>query len=425
MRLNSTDRGLRGMHGLLSILLLIALTLGLMHSTLHAQGTMREFRGAWVATVYNLDWPSKPGLSAAAQRAELIRILDTAKDTGLNAVLFQVRSASDSVYKGREPWASCLTGRMGGDPGYDPLAFAIQEAHARGLELHAWFNPFRAVTNVKNPVSSDHISKRKPEWTIRHGNQVWLDPGNPEVRKYVIDIVMDVVRRYNIDGVHLDDYFYPYKSTAPGPFKDQSSFARHGGGKSLLEWRRQNVNALVMGLNQSIHSAKPRLLFGVSPFGIWRPGVPASIEAGVDAYNDLGCDARLWVQRGWVDYLAPQLYWSIQPAKQSFPVLLRWWASENKSRRHMWPGIATERIGKGRPASEIIRQIEICRETTGVSGHIHWNMKAIMTNRGGIRDLLKTTVYRQRAAVPPSPWLAGMPGFPSAHGYEMAFSEIQ
>lgn len=377
----------------------------------------REFRAAWIATVYNLDWPSKQGLPAGQQKAELIRILDKAVDLNLNAVILQVRPASDALYASRyEPWSPYLTGTMGRNPGYDPLEFAVAEAHRRGLELHAWFNPFRAVTNYKNEVSQDHISKRQPNLVRRYGNYLWLDPGEPAVREHVEKVILDVVKRYDIDGVHIDDYFYPYKIEGKD-FPDAGSWGRYGksSGKSRGDWRRDNVNAFVRDLYGLIKREKPWVKFGISPFGIWRPGVPATIEAGIDAYGDLYADSRLWFRNGWLDYLAPQLYWNISPAKQSFPVLLEWWAAQNGKRRHLWAGIATDRIGKKRNAEEIASQIKITRDTQGADGHIHWSMKYLMQNQGGISKLLKSGLYGRPALVPASPWLdSSSPGRPQA-----------
>ncbi len=395
----------------------VATVLLLLSLALHAgpPELRREFRAAWIATVYNLDWPSRPGLPASEQRAELIRIFDRAAELNLNAIILQVRPQSDAVYRSRyEPWAPYLTGRMGGDPGYDPLEFAVEAAHKRGLELHAWFNPFRGVTNYKNPVSRDHITQRERSLTRRYANYIWLDPGEPAVRAHVKRVVMDVVRRYDIDGVHFDDYFYPYK-VAGKDFPDDSTYRRYGNGMNRSDWRRDNVNQFVRDLYSSIKGEKRWVKFGISPFGIWRPGVPSTIEAGIDAYGDLYADARLWFRQGWVDYMAPQLYWNISPARQSFPVLLSWWAKQNGRDRHLWAGIATERVGKKRNATEIANQIDITRKMRGADGQIHWSMKALMRNQGGVSSLLERRVYDDLALIPPSPWLdPNAPGRPDA-----------
>lgn len=356
----------------------------------------QEFRGAWVASVYNLDWPSKPGLPAAAQKAELRAILNRAAELKLNAILLQVRPACDALYNAKqEPWSAFLTGRQGESPGYDPLEFAINEAHARGIELHAWFNPFRAAIHADDKLAPSHVARVHPGWVRKYGGQLWLDPGVPEARRYVLDVMLDVVRRYDIDGVHIDDYFYPYPKGG-ADFPDGATWARRGvaSGLSRGDWRRDNVNRFVEEMYRSVKAVKPAVRVGISPFGIWRPGVPATIEAQLDSYEQLFADSRKWLAEGWCDYLAPQLYWSCEPAKQSFPVLLDWWRAQSRAGKPIWPGIATERIGAARPASEIARQIALTRRGTSQPGHIHWNMKALMKNQGGVNAVLKRDVYR-------------------------------
>ncbi len=363
-----------------------------------------EFRGAWVATVYNLDWPSKPGLPVAEQKAQLRAILDRAAQLKLNAILFQVRPASDALYASkREPWSAVLMGKQGVSPGYDPLEYAITEAHARGIELHAWFNPFRAATGSKG-FASNHVTQTHPEWIRPFGSQQWVDPGDPAARAYVIDVILDVVRRYDIDGVHIDDYFYPYPlKVGDAYFPDDASWERFGvrSGMSRPDWRRDNINRFVEALYHQVKAEKARVRVGISPFGIWRPKVPATIEAQLDAFTQLFADSRHWLQEGWCDYLAPQLYWGIEPAKQSFPVLLEWWRQQSRG-KPIWPGIATERIGSGRSAQEIARQIALTREGNlggNAPGHIHWDMKALMRNVGGINGVLAET-YSDRAEAP-------------------------
>jgi len=377
------------------------LSLGVLAPAL--RGAESEFRGVWVATVYNLDWPSRPGLPATTQKAQLRAILDRAAELNLNAILLQVRPASDALYASRfEPWSEYLSGTAGVSPGYDPLQFAIAEAHQRGLELHAWVNPFRAATNASRRLPENHVAKKHPEWVRRFGKQLWIDPGNPEARDYVISVITDLAGRYDVDGVHLDDYFYPYP-LRPGQatFPDDASWARFGrkSGMSRADWRRENINDFVRSLYRAVKAAKPKARFGISPFGIWRPGVPAGTNAGLDAYGQLFADARKWLAEGWVDYLAPQLYWSIEPAEQSFPVLLNWWRAQSRG-KPIWPGIATERIGSKRPAREIVRQIELTRSGTSAPGHIHWSMKALMRNQGGIDGLLRRGPYSEKADPP-------------------------
>ncbi|CAN5180219.1 hypothetical protein BH20VER2_BH20VER2_03310 [soil metagenome] len=359
-----------------------------------------EFRGAWVASVHNIDWPSKPGLPAATQQAQLRAILDRAAELKLNAILLQVRPASDALYQSsKEPWSQFLSGRQGVSPGYDPLEFAIREAHARGIELHVWLNPFRAATSSGASLAPNHVAKKHPEWVRRVGNQLWVDPGEPAARAYVLEVIADIVRRYDIDGVHIDDYFYPYP-LKPGQatFPDDASWERHGAksGLSRPDWRRENINDFVRSMYRTVKGTKSRVRVGISPFGIWRPGVPATTEAQLDAYGQLFADSRKWLAEGWCDYLAPQLYWGIRPAKQSFPVLLDWWRAQSRG-KDVWPGIATDRIGAARPAQEIVDQIALTRRGTNSPGHIHWSMKSLMRNQGGVADLLRAGPYAEAA----------------------------
>jgi len=358
----------------------------------------REFRAAWVACIYNIDWPSSPGLSADRQQAEMRAILDKLAALKMNAVIFQVRPQCDAVYASSiEPWCSWLTGTMGRSPGYDPLAFCIREAHARGIEVHAWFNPFRALSNSSQQAAQNHVTRSSPHITKRFGSMVWCDPAHPDTRSRALNVILDVVRRYDIDGVHLDDYFYPYPS----------GNLRFADGKSPAQ-RRAYVDDFVSNLYSAVKRQKSWVRVGISPFGIWRPGVPGGIEAGIDSYEQLAGDSRKWLKNGWVDYLAPQLYWRISPQKQSFPALLSWWRSQGS--RPVWPGIATSRINSsddpGRPASEITNQIDLTRKIgKNWNGHIHWSAKSLVRNQGGIATRLANT-YTQPAAVPPMPWIS-------------------
>ena len=390
----------------------------------------REFRGVWIATVNNIDWPSRRDLSTEEQQRELMAILDRAVALNFNAVILQIRPAADALYASDlEPWSEYLTGEMGRapDPFYDPLSFAVTEAHERGLELHAWFNPYRAHHPTgTSPIAPTHLSRSKPELVREYGKYLWLDPGEDEVRRHAIRVVSDVVQRYDIDGVHVDDYFYPYPEKNPAgaeiDFPDDASWTRYlalGGALERAAWRRENVNALVRELYDTIKLQKPWVKFGVSPFGIWRPGFPEQIQ-GFDAFDRLYADSRLWLQRGWVDYLAPQLYWPISQRAQSYPVLLRWWLEQNTTGRHVWTGIIPSRIvnsasstpTKGFRASEILNQIKQTREMEG-GGNIHFSMKSVMQNRDGLADKLRETVYAKPALVPASPWLgSAMPSQP-------------
>lgn len=377
----------------------------------------REFRGVWVATVANIDWPSKPGLPADKQKAELLAILDKAVELKLNAIVFQVRPMADALYESKlEPWSEYLTGAIGKGPGYDPLAFALKEAHARGLELHAWFNPYRARhPSAKSAAPDHHITKRRPDLAKAYGTHYWMNPTNKDVQDQSIAVILDVVNRYDVDGVHIDDYFYPYKEKdADGkiiPFPDDDTWEKYqkaGGKLARDDWRRDAVNTFVERMYREVKAAKPWVKVGISPFGIWRPGHPPGI-AGFDQYAELYADAKRWLNEGWVDYYTPQLYWPIAQEKQSFPKLLSWWAAENTKKRHLWPGLYTSRVtgeAKGWEAREVVDQVELTRKDKGAGGAIHFSMKALMRNPGGVADSLKKT-YAEPALVPDTPWLAG------------------
>jgi uncharacterized lipoprotein YddW (UPF0748 family) len=375
----------------------------------------REFRGAWVASVSNIDWPSKKGLSTDQQKRELIAILEKCRQLKLNVVILQVRPSCDALYASKiEPWSEYLTGVQGKAPApyWDPLEYAVNEAHARGIELHAWFNPFRARHSGGGSRASTHISKTRPAWAKNYGSQIWLDPGLPEVHDYSARVILDVVQRYDIDGVHIDDYFYPYpekdKAKKDMPFPDWTSwnnYQKTGGSLSRDGWRRDNVNRFVRRLYGDIHKAKPWVKVGISPFGIFRPGYPSQIK-GFDQYESLYADPRTWLANGWLDYLAPQLYWRIEPAAQSFPVLLKWWAENNPHGRFLVPGINTSAVGKNRsawPADEIIEQIDLTRKQPGTDGHVHWSMSALMNNEADVADDLGRKTYKRAALVPALP----------------------
>ncbi|WP_269531483.1 glycoside hydrolase family 10 protein [Chitinimonas sp. BJYL2] len=379
----------------------------------------REFRAAWVSTVANIDWPSKPGLSSEQQQAEALAILDSAVATNLNALVLQVRPTADAIYPSPfEPWSEYLSGEQGKAPQplYDPLAFWVEEAHKRGIELHAWFNPYRARhANAKSPAAATHISKTHPQLVKSYGDYLWMDPGEAAAEQRALDVITDVVRRYDLDGVHIDDYFYPYPVNAANgsevPFPDEPSWQRYvaGGGKLARDdWRRDNVNRLIEHLYRAVHAVKPWVKVGVSPFGLGKPDRRAPGLVGFSQYDKLYADAELWLREGWLDYLAPQLYWAIDPPQQAFPVLLAGWDKENVKRRHLWPGLYTSALtGSNRswPAEEILRQIELSRAQPGASGQIHFSMIALLQDRKGIRSQLQQGLYAEAALVPASPWL--------------------
>jgi uncharacterized lipoprotein YddW (UPF0748 family) len=384
----------------------------------------REFRGVWVASVENIDWPSQPGLSTQEQKDELLGILDRAVALRLNAVILQVRPAADALYASPyEPWSEYLTGRMGRapDPWYDPLEFAVTEAHKRGLELHAWFNPYRARhPSGRSPVSANHISRTHPELVKQYGSMLWMDPGEPAVRQRTIDVVLDVVRRYDIDGVHIDDYFYPYKEKDQRgrtiEFPDGSSwrkYVRSGGRLSRDDWRRANVDSLIHQVYVGIKAAKPWVKFGISPFGVWRPGYPPETSGNAfDSFAELYGDSRKWVLNGWGDYFTPQLYWPIDRPALSFPVLLKWWVEQNARDRHIWPGNYLDKVNgspTGWPAQELLDQIAATRAQPGATGNVYFSMRSFMFGRDNLPQKLVAGPYGEKALVPASTWLDRIP----------------
>jgi uncharacterized lipoprotein YddW (UPF0748 family) len=376
----------------------------------------REFRAAWIATVANIDWPSRPGLSSQEQQKELRSILDKAVEINLNAIILQVRPQCDALYNSSlEPWSSYLTGTMGKapEPYYDPLEFAVNEAHMRGLELHVWFNPYRANHPSNNGgISSNHISRINPEIVKEYGKYLWLDPGEKGTQDHTLNVVIDVVKRYDIDGVHIDDYFYPYKESDNNgkeiDFPDNPSWNKYkssGGTLNRSDWRRDNVNTFVKRFYEEVKAEKPWVKVGISPFGIWKPGYPQGVS-GFNQYEGLYADAKLWLEEGWVDYFTPQLYWAIDSKGQPYKPLLKWWVEQNKKQRHIWPGNFTSRIPKEWKADEIVNQVKATQEQPGAGGNVHFSMVALSNNRDNICNKLKESVYKYPVLVPSCPWLS-------------------
>ena len=378
----------------------------------------------WIATVANIDWPSRNNLTADQQKAELIGILDKAAQRGINAIVLQVRPAGDALYQSElEPWAALLTGQQGTNPGYDPLAFAVDEAHKRGLELHAWVNPFRAGSSSDTTkMVAPHLYKTRRDLIRVYAANIWMDPGEPDVQDHSMRVISDIVRRYDIDAIHADDYFYPYvvndNAGKPLAFPDSATFVKYGAGLSLGDWRRANIDRFVERMYREVHASKPTIKVGISPFGIWRPGNPAGIT-GLDAYASIYADSRKWLQQGWVDYLAPQLYWAISPPQQSFTALLDWWIGQNIAGRHVWPGLAAYRVSDGTASAfstqEIPEQIRQTRLRPQGTGHLLYNTSWTLTRNGGaLASTLAADLYKTRALVPASPWLdASAPSTPS------------
>jgi uncharacterized lipoprotein YddW (UPF0748 family) len=370
-------------------------------------------------------------MTPAEQRAELRTMLDDAVAARLNAIVLHVRLAGDALYPtSYAPWSVFLTGEsgVGPNPAYDPLAFAIEEAHARGLQLHAWFNPFRAMLpNLVGKAALSHVTRKHPEWIRTYGSEKWIDPGDPAARKFVLETILDVVRRYDVDGIHLDDYFYPYRESRTVthrvhgkrvkvkvdlPFPDDKTWKKYGQRKfsDRATWRRDNINDFIESLYKDVKAIRPSVVVGISPFGIWRPGNPPGIT-GLDAFDEIYADSRRWLHEGWLDYVAPQLYWEVGGTQDRFRLLDNWWRSQNPLNRHVWPGLYTSRVYGGAdrwPMGEIARQIAEIRDArvgTGDSpGHIHFRLGALFANNYELAASLSDT-YQERAIVPAYPWL--------------------
>jgi uncharacterized lipoprotein YddW (UPF0748 family) len=411
---------------------------------------VREFRGVWVAAVSNIDWPSRPGLPVDSQKVELIRLLDRTRELGLNVFIFHVRTAGDALYQSSlEPWSEYLTGEQGRapEPFYDPLEFAVREAHARGLELHAWFNPYRARhPSSRSAFAANHIARTHPELVKKYGSFLWMDPGEDAVRKHTIEVMADVTRRYDVDGIHIDDYFYPYRERDSSgkeiDFPDSAVYARYraaGGRLERSDWRRNNVDRLIAEMYEVVHKVKPWVKVSVSPIGSWRPNVTWQTR-GFDAYESIFADARKWLMDGSLDYIVPQIYWPIARTDVSFPVMLDWWVKQNPKGRGVYAGLIPGRVSdNGWLGDEIIGQIYVTRGNSGSQGHVHFSMRSLMP--GGVftripgadtmasarldsinrsrartqarRDSMTTKMaretYAQPALTPAMPWLDAVP----------------
>ncbi|MFD4034223.1 glycoside hydrolase family 10 protein [Streptomyces sp. NPDC058637] len=384
----------------------------------HAPGRRRragegELRGVWISTVANVDWPSAPGLTAAAQQAELLDHLDRAVELRLNAVILQVRPTADALWPSPyEPWAQYLTGVQGKDPGWDPLGTAVREAHARGLELHAWFNPYR-VANHTDPsrLVATHPARIHPEWVLPYGGKLYYNPGLPEVREFVQDAMLDAVTRYDIDAVHWDDYFYPYP-VAGQVFADDDAYARYGADfPDRAAWRRDNTDRLVRETAERIKEIKPGVRFGISPFGVWRNAATdplgSDTRAGVQTYDDLYADTRKWVKEGWIDYICPQLYWNIGLAAADYAKLVPWWAETVRGTGvGLYLGEALYKAGDpAQPAAwqdpaELSRHLGLAAGHPEVGGHVFFSAKHVKADRIGAMARVVADHYQVRARTP-------------------------
>jgi uncharacterized lipoprotein YddW (UPF0748 family) len=384
-------------------------------STFPQNQPKREFRGVWVATVTNLDWPSSPHLSVSQQKAELIAMMDRLKMAGANAVFFQIRTECDALYNSPfEPWSYWLTGQQGSAPNplYDPLTMAIEEAHKRGMELHAWLNPYRVVKKVSGsgsyPATASHISNTQPGWVKQVDNYKFLDPGLPMVEDYIVKIFVDVVNRYDVDGIHMDDYFYPYPDPNPITHQDTATFRLYNRGfTNIGDWRRDNINKLVLILNDTISTLKPWVKWGVSPFGIWKPGVPPGVS-GFDAFNNIYCDPIAWLQNQSVDYITPQLYWPFGGG-QDYGLLMPWWAdSTNANGRHLYTGQASYKAHLWN-ASEIPNQLRANRNNPKCQGVVYFQAKDFFNNPKGLIDSLIYDLYKTPALPNLMSWKENVP----------------
>ena len=373
-----------------------------------------EFRGVWVATVENIDWPSKRGLSNEDQKREFITLLDIHKKNGMNAIVMQVRPSGDAMYPSTlEPWSEYLMGKQGLPPSpfYDPLAFMIEETHSRGMEFHAWINPYRAVFNVnRSSIAPSHITKIHPEWFLEYGDKKYFNPGLPEVWKHTNRVVRDLVSRYDIDAVHMDDYFYPYR-IAGKEFPDQATYINNKRGLNKEDWRRSNCDTIIKQLNATIRSANPSVQFGISPFGVWRnksvDPKGSNTKAGQTNYDDLYADILLWLEKGWIDYVTPQIYWEHGHPLADYDEIINWW-DKNSYGKNLYIGHGIYRAVSNagwKDKNEIPYQITRVRKLPNTNGSIYFSSKSFNSNANGWNDSLQQHYYQKPALLPTMPWL--------------------
>jgi uncharacterized lipoprotein YddW (UPF0748 family) len=392
------------------------------------QEPLSEMRGAWIASVVNIDWPSAPGLSSHRQQMEFDSLLDVLRAMGFNSVFVQIRPAGDALYETKlAPWSKYLTGQQGKspEPYYDPLEYMIESAHQRRMEFHAWLNPYRATFDADTAaLAPTHPIRSLPkdrlwEWVFQYGNKYYFNPASPFVRRYLVNIVHDIVLRYNIDGIHFDDYFYPYPE-AGQQLNDYDFFASDPQGFTNIEdWRRNNINMLIRDVSTEIKSLKPYVKFGVSPFGVYRnqenaPNVGSATRAGFTCYDDLYADVLLWLRNNWIDYVAPQSYWSIGYPPADYQVLAEWWA-RNSYGKHVYMGHAAYKIGNSandpnwNQPNQIQNQIRVNRLNPRIQGSIYFSARPLLRNPFGIQDSLIQSEYRYQALLPSMPWMSPTP----------------
>ena len=372
--------------------------------------TRPEFRGVWVATVDNIDWPGKGNFNTDSQKVEFIRLLDMHQRNGMNALVVQIRPCTDAFYPSPyEPWSQWLTGVQGKPPSpyYDPLQFMIEETHKRKMVFHAWMNPYRAVFNINETgVAATHITRLHPEWFVTYGDKKYFDPGNKAAQQYVTAVIKDVVSRYAVDAIHFDDYFYPYKIEGKA-FPDDASYRLYGNGLTRDDWRRSNTDSIIAALSATIKKENKRCQFGISPFGVWRnvdrdPINGSKTNGAQSNYDDLYADILLWLKNGWIDYVAPQLYWEFGHRKAPFEVLLNWWGKHTYGKQ-CYIGIGIYRANSN-PAwsnnNQLGRQIEALRNTPNIKGMIFFSSKTFEANPKGWSDSLRLNYFKEPATVP-------------------------
>ncbi len=384
----------------------------LLHGTVFSADAKRELRAVWTASVFNIDWPSASGLTAEQQKEEMITLLDTAQDLRFNAVILQIKPTSDAFYKSKlSPWSRYLTGTQGQNPGYDPLEFFIEESQKRNLETHVWVNPFRILNGGSwDGVVSNHIARKNPDWVIEYNGRYYFDPGNPKAQSYIIKEIMEIVKNYDIDVLHMDDYFYPYKAYGADKkilhFNDDDSFKKHGRGFSDRDdWRRHNVNIFVKTLGEAIKKEKKHVAFGISPFGVWRnkSADPKGSDtlAGQTNYDDLYADVLAWINKDWIDYIMPQVYWHFDNKSAPYGVLAKWWNDNTKNNVKLYMGLGVYKLSENNwPVTYIKEQVDFARKQPRVSGFAHYSAKWIVNDTKNIQSYIKREIHPHYALAP-------------------------
>lgn len=376
---------------------------------LSAAPPKREFRGAWLQTVYRTDYAKR---TTEQNKQFLSDVLDRLQHAGINAVIFQVRPSADAFYDSKvETWSRYLTGKAGAgpSPSWDPLEYMVGECHRRGMELHAWINPYRVTTSSKERLPKNHIYHRHPDRFVTYAGKIYFNPGLAENRRHIRDVVKDIIERYDIDAIHLDDYFYPYP-VAKKNFPDEAAYRKYGKGMKLADWRRHNVDMLIEDLHNVIRATKPWVRLGISPFGIWRnksSHPDGSMTSGLENYGDLYADVLKWAREGWIDYMLPQVYWELDHKRASYRVLVDWWASHGYG-RHMYIGQDVERTMKtpdGASPTQLWAKMCQARNAGEIHGSCWWPGYPVADNLHGIADSLCSAYYATPALVPPYKWI--------------------